>query len=488
MAFDSLAVIALARKGKANPMIPGPSIRASRALALLPFLVIACSDDPSGPGSDPGDDGAGGVPSEVVTWLQANARPFSTPEAGSGFEDLRFLKDMIGDASVVSLGEATHGTREFFQMKHRILEFLVEEMDFDLFAIEATWPEANRLNEYVHTGNGDPAVLLSGLYFWTWNTQEVLDMIQWMRAHNQNPGGAPTVSFLGFDMQFPGMAIDNVIEYLASVDPPASEGASARYACMLPFSNGPTGSRPSQARYRDETQGFRDDCLQDLRAVRDSLLAHQDEYEAASSAVEFSRADRSARVVLQFEDMESGRTPGARDVYMAENAIWLHDEAGPESRIVLWAHNGHVADNPTYGQGQSMGWHLRRHYQGDMVIVGFDFYQGGFRAVNQTSSGSYTGVEDHTVGPPPVGSYEYYFHSAGMERMILDLRNVDLGAAATTWLAGPRLMRSIGAVYRPTTPGDFLYGVSIPSRFDLIVYFENTSAAVGLPYNPPSEW
>jgi len=460
----------------------------TRTLAILALLTAGCSDDPSGPSSGPGDDGSGEVAPEIVTWLQTNGKAFSTPQAGTGFEDLQFLKDMVGDARVVSLGEATHGTREFFLMKHRILEFLVQEMGFNLFAIEATWPEANRLNEYVHTGEGDPSVLLSGLYFWTWNTQEVLDMIQWMRAHNENPGGAPAVSFLGFDMQFPGMAIHNVMEYLSVVDPPAAAGASDQYSCMLPYANGPDGSRPSQASYRDQAQGYRDACLQDLTTVRDSLLAHQSVYVAASSATEFATADRSARVVLQFEDMESGRTPGARDVFMAENAIWLHEEGGSGSRIVLWAHNGHVADNPNYSGGQSMGWHLRKHYSDDLVIVGFDFYQGGFRAVTQTSSGTYSGLADHTVGPPPAGSYEYFFHSAGMERMVLDTRNVDFGAVSTSWLAGPRLMRSIGAVFAPTNSGAYLYQVSIPARYDLVIYFDNTSAAVGLPYDPPSGW
>ena len=455
-----------------------------RALGILGLLMAGCSDDPSAPSSSRGDDGSGEVKPEIVNWLQVNGKAFSTPQAGNGFADLQFLRDMVGDASVVSLGEATHGTREFFLMKHRILEFLVQEMGFNLFGIEASWPEANRLNEYVHTGKGDPAVLLSGLYFWTWNTQEVLDMIQWMRAHNENPGG----SFLGFDMQYPGMAIHNVIEYLSAVDPPAAAAASEQYSCMLRYANGPDGARESQARYGDQAEAYRDECLQDLTAVRDSLLAHKDVYVAASSATEFATADRSARVVLQFEDMQSVRTYGARDAFMAENAIWLHEEGGSDSRIVLWAHNGHVADNPSYAGGSSMGWHLRKHYSDDLVIVGFDFYQGSFRAVTQTSSGTYSGLANHTVGPAPGDSYEYFFHSAGREQMVLDTRNVDMGTASTSWLAGPLLMRSIGAVFMPTNPGTYLYQVSIPSRYDLVIYFDNTSAAVGLPFNPPSEW
>jgi erythromycin esterase len=454
------------------------------ALSSLLLLVLACSDDPSGP--------SGSVPNpispEVVSWLKANAEPFATAQPGSGFDDLQFLKDVIGDARVVSLGEATHGTREFFQMKHRILEFLVKEMDFSVFAIEASFPEANRVNEFVHTGEGDPKVFLSGLYFWTWNTQEVLDMINWMRAHNQNPGDDPTVSFMGFDMQYAGMAIHNVIEYLEVVDPVGAARAQARYACMVPFANGPRGSVEFGGRYQNQPQGYRDACVKELLTVRDSLLAHQSEYETASSVSEFAMADRNARVVLQFEDMASARTQGARDYYMAENAIWLLDQAGPEAKIVLWAHNGHVADNPNYGESVSMGYYLRREYGDDLVIAGFDFYQGGFRAMSRVNYWESYVLGDHFVGPAPVTSYEGFFHSAGMDRMILDVRGLDLGTTATSWLAGPRLMRSVGAVYSPTNPDAYLWDVSIPSFYDLVIFFDSTSASVGLPFQYPSNW
>ena len=131
-----------------------------------------------------------------VLWLKANAIPFQTAEPNSSLEDLMPLKEMIGNARIVALGEATHGTHEFFQMKHRMLEFLVEEMGFNTFAMEANWPEANLINDYVHTGKGDPAELLKGLYFWTWDTQEVLDMIRWMRAYNENPSSTRKTQFL----------------------------------------------------------------------------------------------------------------------------------------------------------------------------------------------------------------------------------------------------------------------------------------------------
>ncbi|HEX6903722.1 MAG TPA: erythromycin esterase family protein [Thermoanaerobaculia bacterium] len=156
-------------------------------------------------------------PADAVAWVKSRAIPFNTAEAGNGFADLQPLKKMIGDARIVSLGEGTHGTREFFQMKHRLTEFLASEMGFTLFAIEANMPEAYAVNEYVFTGKGDPKELLKGMYFWTWDTQEVLDMIEWMRRFNQS--GKGKIQFLGFDMQTHIVAAKNARAFVAKADP-----------------------------------------------------------------------------------------------------------------------------------------------------------------------------------------------------------------------------------------------------------------------------
>lgn len=152
----------------------------------------------------------------AVDWIKANAVRLHTPEAGSGFADMQPLKKIVGNARIVSLGEATHGSREFFQLKHRMLEFLASEMGFTIFSIEANMPEAYRLNDYVLNGNGDPAKLLKGMYFWTWDTQEVLEMIRWMREFNKS--GKGRVQFTGFDMQTPTVAMEIVNDFVAKHD------------------------------------------------------------------------------------------------------------------------------------------------------------------------------------------------------------------------------------------------------------------------------
>ena len=152
----------------------------------------------------------------TVEWIRAHAIRLKTPEAGHGFADMKPLKKIIGDARIVSLGEATHGTREFFQLKHRMLEFLASEMGFTIFSSEANRPEAYRLNDYVLNGTGDPAKLLKGMYFWTWDTQEVLEMIRWMREFNKS--GKGRVQFTGFDMQTPDVAMQIVQDFVSKHD------------------------------------------------------------------------------------------------------------------------------------------------------------------------------------------------------------------------------------------------------------------------------
>jgi erythromycin esterase-like protein len=157
------------------------------------------------------------APDPVNEWIRGSAIRLTTPVAGHGFDDMQPLKKIVGDARIVSLGEATHGTREFFQLKHRMLEFLATQMGFTIFSIEANMPEAYRLNDFVLNGNGDPLKLISGMYFWTWNTQEVLDMVLWMREFNKS--GKGRVEFTGFDMQTPNVANEIVRDFVAKADP-----------------------------------------------------------------------------------------------------------------------------------------------------------------------------------------------------------------------------------------------------------------------------
>ncbi len=186
-----------------------PSRRAALALSAGAALALAQRTEKRLPITPNSSDA-------VSEWIRRTAIPLSTPVAGYGFDDMAPLKKIVGDARIVALGEATHGTREFFQLKHRMLEFLVTQMGFSIFSIEANMPESYRLNDFVLRGEGDPAKLMKGMYVWLWDTQEVLDMVLWMREYNKS--GKGRVAFTGFATQTPTVANEIVRDFVAKTD------------------------------------------------------------------------------------------------------------------------------------------------------------------------------------------------------------------------------------------------------------------------------
>ena len=385
----------------------------------------------------------------AVSWLRKSAIPFATPEAGNGFDDLQPLRKLVGNARIVSLGEATHGTREFFQMKHRILELLVEEMGFTHFSIEASMPEAYRLNQYVLGGEGDPYQLIRGMQFWTWTTQEVVDMVRWMREYNAS--GKGTVQFTGFDMQFTELAALNVRSFLRVAD--------AQYALEAE-------ALITQADRAGGTRRVSPEDLAAARGVYEHMKEKRGDYLDRFPAEQVDWAIQNARVVVQcLEDIAGIR---GRDVSMADNVDWILETAPPGSKIVLWAHNLHVNDRAGW-----MGRFLRQRHGKDMVIMGFAHGTGRYnsRAAIDGRLGSFD------MAPPVPGSLEVYLGSAGMPRYILDLRRVPGGAPAQ-WLDAPRGFRNIGA--REVRCG-FL-PATVADEYDAMIWFDRTNPSVLLPF------
>jgi erythromycin esterase len=317
--------------------------------------------------------------------------------------------------------------------------------------MEAEWPEANLINDYIHTGKGDPAELLKGLYAASGDTQEVLDMIRWMRTYNENPTNTRKISFYGFDILYDQMAKDNVTQYMQKVDAQAAKQIAGDYSCY---------------------PGASAACQKKLQAVYDWLDQHQADYSEKSSAGEFSLALQSAREVIQSQDYSSNNNNGLiRDRYMAENVTWLLNQAGPDAKIVLWAHNAHVGTSGEESP-RTMGDYLRKQYGNQMVVFGFSFYQGSFNAYGTTT------LQTFHVDAPPSNSYESFFHNAGLPRFFLDLRSVKLGAAASDWLLVPHPFRQIGSGYQPNDMRSGFETAALARVFDVVIYFQDTSPSL----------
>ncbi|HKV10767.1 MAG TPA: erythromycin esterase family protein [Thermoanaerobaculia bacterium] len=385
---------------------------------------------------------------EAVDWLRQNAIAFDTVEARHGFADLQPLKNVIGDARIVSLGEGTHGTREFFQMKHRLLEFLATEMGFTHFAIEANMPEAYRVNEYVLTGVGDPAELLEGMYFWTWNTQEVLDMILWMREYNAS--GRGPIQFTGFDMQYSRVAVPIARAFLMKAEPDYVPVANSAFAKAL---------------VADQTRRVTLPTVAEIRAVFEHMSGKRADYLASFPKEEVEWAIQNARIVLQSVESMAGIT--SRDESMATNAAWILDNAPAGSKIVLWAHNGHV--NKKAGL---MGDYLDERYGDDMYVLGFALGEGRYNAVGPT------GLTSQEASPPPPGALEAFLEAAALPRFILDLNHLGEDAPGN-WLKKRHGFRSTGAVAFKCP----FYPTIATEEYDGLIWINPTNPSVLLPFD-----
>jgi len=438
------------------------SIRRYLALGGLLLELVVC---PTLPGQATKSPSAISVPSEVTSWFKSAAIPLDSTSPESGLGDLRRIESTIGDARIVAMGEETHGTREFFQLKHRMLEFLVEKKGFTVFGMEANWPESLAINDYVLNGTGDAEEALDSFHFWTWNTEEVLNMIRWMRKYNQDPKHTNKVKFLGFDMQVAYVAVRNAERYLEKVDPGEAKVASRVLAPL------------SDAERERESAGRSRYFWQRTEQRIESLLAwleHRKKvYVEASSLEEWTLARHNLETVRQAVEMHSVDRSGnfsPRDQAMAANVKWILEQEGPESKIMLWAHNGHVSTAPL-GDGESMGAILRKTYGEKMVVCGFSFDQGSFQALQRGK-----GLQQFTVGPAIPGSLDAALAAAGIPLFAVDLRGAPSSGAVAQWLNTPQPMRSIGAIYSGDTP-DAYFGLVSPHSFDVIFFVERTTAA-----------
>ena len=408
----------------------------------------------------------------AIDWVGSVATPITSTDPSASSADLQPLKQMVGNAHVVGLGEGTHGTREFFLMKHRIVEMLVQELGFRTFAIEATTPEANDLNRYVLTGEGDPKLLLSRLYFWTWNTQEVLDMIEWMRGWNVQATPDQRVQFLGFDLQSPGESMDSVQAFATRVRAPDSAYVAVRFNCMNPYRN--HGAQLPALQGAFYASKVSDDekaaCMAGLQEVYDLIASDKTKYPSAAPADTFDLRLHDARLVQQYERMIATvnvTENQLRDKYMAENVDWIRTHRSANGKVVLWAHNAHINSVP-----QFMGGYLRSMYGSDYVALGFMFAQGNFNAVGLNGEG----LKEWRTTFIPSNSIEAIFAGTNKPGLLFNTHLIAGGGAAATPLAGPIGMRSIGSAFDNGADAAFFGPVTFPNTFDVLVYLQSTTA------------
>ena len=394
------------------------------------------------------------APPAVADWLSASAIRVATAEPNHELDDLAGIERIVGKARIVGLGEATHGTREFFQLKHRLVRYLVERMGFTVFAIEANQPECRAINDYVLSGKGDPQEALNGIYFWTWNTEEVLAMIEWMKAWNADPRHKRKVQFVGIDMQYTEAARASVAAYVQRV--------AAQEAAQL-------------------VAGLQAEQEADQRAAVPALVARFDQmakrWAKISGKGAYDLARQDLRVLEQEAALHRSSTDryDVRDLAMADNLDWIIAHQPKGTRVALWAHNGHVTTSVSLRV--SLGWHLRERHGQDYVTLGFAFGSGSFQAIDFTKGETHNLIE-HTLGPAAEHDVSAPFTKVGHPILIADLRSAPTGTVAD-WFAAPHAMRSTGAVF--SSEVTMTYPEILSRAFDAVIFVDKTTRARPLP-------
>jgi len=429
---------------------------ATGALAL--GLLLFPLQDPSGaPAPAAAPAGAPSVPPEVSTWLARAAVPITSLEPGADPAELAALRGIVGDARIVALGEATHGSHEFFAFKARAVAFLVSELGFTDFAMETDWTQALAVGDYVEHGKGDVDSAMKALSP-LWRTEEYRGLLAWMRAWNADPAHARKVRFHGLDLGQPALTARRLNEYLARVEPDVAESVA------------PVIERLGGGSAVDEGD------LDGLLALFDEL---RDAFVAQSSEREWALHRQHVAILTQTYRQRS--KPGNegtswRDRCMADNARWILRQGGAEARLILSAHNGHVSraglsEVEGYGTIESIGRALTADAKTvkdedlSMVVIGSAFARGSFRAYGN-------GLRAFTVGAPRPDGHESAFLAAGLRLALLDLRTAPTDGAIRTWLDTPRPLRFVGGTFDEAWPsqGNDVQSSRLAAEFDALFF------------------
>jgi erythromycin esterase-like protein len=416
--------------------------------------------------------------------LRTIIRDAAHPVNGSA-DDYDLLLELIDDAQVVLLGEASHGTHEFYRERARITRRLIEEEGFAAVAVEADWPDAYRVNRWVRgrSNDGDGFEALGEFERfprWMWRNRDVLQFVDWLHRHNAEQPEDRRVGFYGLDLYSLFASMQEVIRFLEKVDAEAAARARYRYSCFDAF-----GEDTQAYGYAAEfgvTRSCEDQAVQQLLEVQRDRIALA-ERDGRVREDELFYTEQNARLVRNAEEyyrtMFRGRVDSwnLRDRHMSEtlDALIGHlGRGGRRARVVVWEHNSHIGDARATEMGQLGEWNvgqLTRERMGNQsMLIGFTTHSGTVTAASDWDGRA----ERKRVNPALPDSFEALFHTVGIPDFLLPLRG---NARLVEALEKPRLERAIGVIYRPESERvSHYFEARIPQQFDAVIHLDDTSA------------
>jgi protein-L-isoaspartate(D-aspartate) O-methyltransferase len=397
--------------------------------------------------------------------------------------DLGPLLHRMGDARVVLLGEATHGTSEFYRMRARITKELILRRGFNFVAVEADWPDAARINQYIMHAPAKQEQWKAFARFptWMWRNQEALELVEWLRTRNaQVAEPERRAKFYGLDLYSLFTSITAVITYLSKVDPDMAATARQRYACLTPWERDPAAY--GRAVLSDSYQ----DCEEAVIAMLGDMLRRRIEYSQRDGDTFFD-AIQNARLVADAERYYRYMYYGSvdswnlRDQHMFETLSRLFDFHGPASKGIVWAHNSHIGNAAATEMGArgeyNIGQLCRARFAKSAFLLGFGTDHGTVAAASDWDGP----MEFKQIVPSHKGSYERLCHDSRVEAFMLHLRDPRKPALREELMA-VRLERAIGVIYRPESElMSHYFQACLPRQFDEYVWFDETRAVSPLP-------
>jgi erythromycin esterase-like protein len=401
----------------------------------------------------------------------------------------------IADARFVLLGEASHGTHEFYRERAQITKRLIQK-GFTAVAVEADWPDAYRVNRYARNVSDDADAIEALADFrrfptWMWCNTDVVEFVEWLRLHNDAlPRSANKIGFYGLDLYSLRASMEAVLRYLETIDPDAANRARARYSCFDHF------GEDTQVYGFVTGSGLAKSCEHEVVTQLVELQRRATEYARRDGRVaedELFYAEQNARLVKNAEAyyrsmfLAEVSSWNLRDRHMAETleALVAHlNRQGARAKVAIWAHNSHLGDARTTEMGQrgelNVGQLVREQYGRDAVLVGFATHHGTVTAASDWGGPA----ERKWVRPALSDSYEAMFHATRLDRFLLTWREGDI---VTEGLRTPRLERAIGVIYRPETErmSHYFWG-RLPDQFDAVLHFDETRAVE--PLERTAEW
>ena len=391
--------------------------------------------------------------------------------------DLDPLIDRIGDARIVMLGEASHGTSEYYTWRQRISQRLITERGFSFIAVEGDWPDCYRVNRYVRQLAG-PADAYDVLHAfarwptWLWANEEVVSLVRWLYEHNRTRPEESRVGFYGLDVYSLWDSMHAVLEYLERIDPDAAAVARRAYGCFDPYHD-------DAQQYAMATALVPTSCEDEAVAMLRELRRRAPEYREDDAEAYFN-AEQNALIArnaeLYYRTMVRGGPDSwnIRDQHMAETLGRLLERYGPDAKGIVWEHNTHIGDaraTDMAAAGMTNIGQIAREQWGtrDVVLVGFSGFEGSVIAA--TSWGA--PMEEMPVPPAVHDSWEALVHQSVGDDVLILTHELDGARDADR----PRGQRAIGVVYHPYRErfGNYVPTL-LPARYDALIHLERTSA------------